>query len=120
MRPLKTREVDGVLIVTLEESTGINDGQSDAYRQKIYEAVEDLPRPRVAIDLAPIDFLSSSGVAMLIGLRRRVAAAQGALVLFGLHPYVQDLLKVMKILPLFRVAVDEPGALALLSPTPAA
>ena len=120
MRPLKTRDAGGVLIITLEESAGVNDGQSDAYRQKIYEAVEDRPRPRVAVDLGPIDFLSSSGVAMLIGLRRRVAASRGELVLYGLHPYVQDLLKVMKIAPLFRIADDEAGALGLLSPTPAA
>jgi anti-sigma B factor antagonist len=120
MRPLKTREAGDVLIITLEEPAGVNDGQSDAYRQKIYELIEDLSRPRVAVDLGPIDFLSSSGVAMLIGLRRRVAASQGELVLYGLHPYVQDLLRVMKISPLFRIADDEDGALGLLSPTSAA
>ena len=119
MRPLKTRDEGGVLILTLEETAGVNDGQSDVYRQKVYEAVEDLTRPRVAVDLGPIDFLSSSGVALLIGLRRRVASAGGTLVLYRLHPYVQDLLKVMKIAPLFRIADDEAGALGMLSPTPA-
>lgn len=120
MRPPQTRDVGGVLILTLEEPAGVNDGQSDGYRQRVYEAIEARSRPRVAVDLGPIDFLSSSGVAMLISLRRRVAAARGELVLFGLHPYVQDLLRVMKIAPLFRVAGDEAGALALLEPSPAA
>lgn len=119
MRPLKTREAGGVLILTLEEPAGVNDGQSDVYRQKVYEAVEDLTRPRVAVDLGPIDFLSSSGVALLIGLRRRIAASGGSLVLFRLHPYVQDLLRVMKIAPLFRIADDEAGALGMLSSTSA-
>lgn len=119
MRPVKTRDEGGILILTLEEMAGINDGRSDLYRQKVYEAVSDLPRPRVAVDLGPIDFLSSSGVALLIGLRRRVAASQGSLVLFGLHPYVQDLLRVMKIAPLFRIADDEAGAVGLLSSTSA-
>ena len=119
MRPVTTREERGVLILALEEPAGVNDGQSDLYRQKIYEAVNGLERPLVAVDLRPIDFLSSSGVALLIGLRRRVDAAAGSLVLFGLHPYVQDLLRVMKIAPLFRIADDEAGALELLSPTSA-
>jgi anti-sigma B factor antagonist len=117
MQPLKTRDEGGVLILTLEEMAGINDGQSDVYRQQIYEAISDLPRPRVAVDLAPIDFLSSSGVALLIGLRRRIAMSQGSLVLFGLHPYVQDLLRVMKIAPLFQIADDEKSALGMLSST---
>jgi anti-sigma B factor antagonist len=119
MRPVTTREERGVLILTLEESAGVNDGQSDIYRQTIYETIHDLPQPRVAVDLRPIDFLSSSGVALLIGLRRRIGNSGGSLVLFGLHPYVRDLLRVMKIAPLFRIADDEAGALAMLSPSPA-
>jgi anti-sigma B factor antagonist len=119
MQPPKTRDEGGVLILTLEEMAGINDGQSDVYRQQVYEVVSDLPRPRVAVDLGPIDFLSSSGVALLIGLRRRIATSQGSLVLFGLHPYVKDLLRVMKIAPLFQIADDEESALRMLSSTSA-
>jgi anti-anti-sigma factor len=119
MRPVTTREEEGVLILTLEEAAGINDGQSDLYRQTIYETVHDRPRPRVAVDLRPIDFLSSSGVALLIGLRRRVGDAGGTLVLYGMHPHVRDLLRIMKIAPLFRIADDEAGALAMLPPTSA-
>jgi anti-sigma B factor antagonist len=118
MRPLKTREEGGILILTLDEAASVNDGQSDVYRQAIYSTIEEIPRPRVAVDLGPIDFLSSSGVALLIGLRRRVAASEGTLVLYRLHPYVQDLLRMMKVMPLFRVAPDEEAALAVFQPSP--
>ncbi len=119
MRPVTTRDERGVLILTLEEPAGVNDGQSDVYRQKVYQAVHDLPRPRVAVDLGPIDFLSSSGVALLIGLRRRVESAGGELMLFRVHPHVRDLLRIMKIEPLFRTADDEDSAVTALSPTSA-
>jgi anti-sigma B factor antagonist len=119
-RPLETREVGGVLILTLGEAASVNDGQSDLFRHAVYEAIEETPRPRVAVDLGPIDFLSSSGVALLIGLRRRVLASEGSLVLFKLHPYVEHLLRMMKLLPLFRVAPDEESALALLDSSPSA
>jgi hypothetical protein len=36
------------------------------------------------------------------------------LVLYGLHPYVEDLLRMMKLVPLFQIAPDEESALALL------
>jgi anti-anti-sigma factor len=119
MRPVTTRDEGGVLILALEEPAGVNDGQSDVYRQRVYLALHDLPRPRVAVDLRPIDFLSSSGVALLIGLRRRVESAGGSLVLYGMHPHVRDLLRIMKIAPLFQIADDEDSAVAALSSTSA-
>jgi anti-anti-sigma factor len=119
MRPVSTRDEGGVLILALEEPAGVNDGQSDVYRQKVYQTVHDLARPKVAVNLHSIDFLSSSGVALLIGLRRRVEAAGGSIVLFGVHPHVKDLLRIMKIEPLFRTADDEESALAALSSTSA-
>jgi anti-anti-sigma factor len=119
MRPVTTRDEGGVLILKLEDPAGVNDGDSDHYRQSVYETVHDRPRPRVVVDLRSIDFLSSSGVALLIGLRRRVGEAGGSLVLYGMHPHVRDLLRVMKIAPLFRIADDEAGAMAMLPPTSA-
>ena len=47
--------------------------------------------PRVAIDLGAIDYISSTGIALLIGTKRRVEARQGRLVLFGLQPEVLEL-----------------------------
>jgi anti-sigma B factor antagonist len=118
MRPVTIRDERGVLILGLEEPAGVNDGESDVYRQKVYEAIDGLVKPRVAIDLGSIDFLSSSGVALLIGLRRRIGVAGGSLVLFGLRPYVGDLLRVMKIASLFTVAADEASAVGLLASPP--
>ncbi len=118
MRPLNSRETDGVLIITLDDPLSVNDGQSDLYRQSIYGFIAEHPRPRVAVDLAPIEFLSSSGVALLIGLRRRVVASDGSLALFHVHSYVQDLLCMMKLSSLFQIVPDEVAALALLPPLP--
>ena len=119
MRPVKAREVGGVLVLALDDQASVNDGQSDLYRKSIYDRIAERPTPRVAVDLGAIEFLSSSGVAFLIGLRRRVAGQGGELALFGLHPDVVDLLGMMKIGPLFKVGEDEPAALGLLSPSPA-
>jgi anti-sigma B factor antagonist len=117
MRPLNLRDVGGVLIVVLDDPTAVNDGQSDQFRTTLYEKVEEINKPRVAVDLSLMDFLSSSGVALLVGLRRRVDALQGGLVLLRPHPYVQDLLRMMKLAPLFQFADDEPTAITLLPPS---
>ncbi|WP_435016640.1 STAS domain-containing protein [Tundrisphaera sp. TA3] len=118
MPPPNTREQDGVLILKLDDLATVNDGQAIAPRQAIYQVATEGDPPRVAIDLTDIDFLSSSGVAMLIGLKRRVEAKAGRLVLFGLHPYVMDLFHVMKLAELFQIAPGEADAIALLSSSP--
>ena len=118
MRPPQIREQGGVLIVTLDDPAAVNDGMAAHIRQPIYQAVLDETAPRVAIDMSPIDYLSSSGVALLIGVKRRVDQVAGQLVLFGLHPDVLELLKSMRLASLFQIAPDQDQALELLPPLP--
>jgi anti-sigma B factor antagonist len=119
MRPPTISEEAGVLVITFDDQASMNDGRSDAYRQSLYDLLQSVPEPRVAADLAPIDYLSSSGVALLVGLKRRLDARQGKLVLFHLHPYVLDVLRVMKLDRLLAIAESREAALAQLAPPPA-
>jgi len=119
MRPPTTSEEAGILVITFDDPNGLNDGLSDAFRQSIYELVQEREGPQVAADLSPVDYLSSSGLAVLIGLQRRVNARKGKLVLCHLQPYVQDVLRITKLLPHFNVAPDRDAAFALLSTRPA-
>jgi anti-sigma B factor antagonist len=119
MRPPTTNDEAGVLVITFDDPNALNDGRSDGFRQSIYEVVEARPNPQVAADLGPVDYLSSSGVAVLVGLKRRVEAHNGKLVLFQLHPYVQDVLRITRLTQFFTIADDRPTALAALSPPPA-
>ena len=73
----------------------------------------------VAADLSPVDYLSSSGVALLVGLKRRVDSHEGKLVLYQLQPYVHDVLRVTKLTQLFDISPDRQSAFALLSASPA-
>jgi anti-sigma B factor antagonist len=119
MRPPTTSEEGGILVVTFDDPSGLNDGRADAFRQALYEVVQAQARPLVAADLGAIDYLSSSGVALLVGLKRRVDAHNGTLVLYHLQPYVYDVLRVTKLTQLFTIAPDRESAFALLSPSPA-
>ena len=118
MRPPQIREQGGVLIVTLDDPNAVNDGMATHLRQPLYQAVLDQTAPRIAVDLSLIDYLSSSGVALLIGIKRRVDQVKGQLVLFQIHPDVADLLSSMKLMSLFRVAGNQEEALELLPPVP--
>ena len=118
MLSFSTREDSDALIITIDEPAAINDFRSSAFRDALYEVVEARGEPRIAVDLGPVDYLSSSGVAILVGLKRRIEAQNGKLVLFRTQPIVLDLLRIMKLTQYFTFVETEADALASLRPLP--
>ena len=86
-----------------------------ALRDALYELVATNNEPLLAIDLAKVDYLSSSGVAILVGLKRRVETKGGKIVIFHVQPIVRDLLGVMKLDRFFIITDDEAAAHRLVA-----
>jgi anti-sigma B factor antagonist len=120
MSSFSTRDASDVLVVHFESAAGLNDFRNNALRDALYELVQTRSDPRFAVDLENVDYLSSSGVAVLVGLKRRVDARRGQIVFYQVQPVVRDLLAVMKLDRFFTIAEDEPRALASLRPVPTA
>ncbi len=118
MRALKSREEAGILVITLDDPASLNEGRSDTFRESLYDIVSNHADARVALNLAAIEYLSSSGVALLIGLKRRLSGRGGTLVLCHLQPYIVDILNVMKLYSFFTIVPDEASALAMLQSSP--
>jgi anti-sigma B factor antagonist len=119
MSSFSVREGADALVVVIDDPVALNDFRSNCFREALYQAVGGEGR-RVALDLGRVDFLSSSGVAILVGLKRRLEAQGGKLVVFGVQPMVDDLLKITRLTQYFRFAPAEPEALELLRPLPTA
>jgi anti-sigma B factor antagonist len=120
MSAFTTRVESDVLIVKFETPAGLNDFRNNALRDALYDLVQNRPDPVLAVDLQKVDYLSSSGVAILVGLKRRVDTRKGKIVFFHVQPVVRDLLAVMKLDRFFNIADDESQALASLRPLPTA
>ncbi|WP_435010621.1 STAS domain-containing protein [Tundrisphaera lichenicola] len=114
MRPPLVHEEGDVLLISLDDPIAVNEGQAHGLRKLLYEPIESRDSPKVAIDLGGIDYLSSTGIALVIGLKRRVEAREGRLVLFQLRPEILDLFSVMKLTTLFTILPDQEQALDLL------
>jgi len=115
-----TRPESDVLYITFESASGLNDFRNNALRDSLYELVEAEGSLRFAIDLVNVDYLSSSGVAILVGLKRRVETKGGKIVIYHLQPIVRDLLSVMKLDQFFLIADDKAVAVASLRSLPSA
>jgi anti-sigma B factor antagonist len=116
MSTFNTREESDALVLVFENAAGLNDFRNNALRDAIYELVQGRQDPRVALDMVNVDYLSSSGVAILVGLKRRIDTRGGKIVLFHVQPIVRDLLQVMKLDRYFPLADDESAALSSLRP----
>jgi anti-sigma B factor antagonist len=119
MRPLPIEEMGSVLVVRIGQNSALNELETSGLRQAVYDALAARPSPLVAIDLTGVDSITSTGIALLIGTKRRVDAAEGQLVLFGLHPDIHDLFNSMKLTALFDIADSATAALALFPSLPA-
>lgn len=120
MSTFSTRPESDGLIVTFETASSLNDFRNNALRDSLYELVDQQGEPRFALDLEKVDYLSSSGVAILVGLKRRVETKGGKIVLYHVQPIVSDLLAVMKLDRFFLIRDDQQRALDSLRPMPTA
>jgi len=78
-----------------------------SYRRTLHAAVDQGTGP-VTLDLAGLEQLDATGLAMLLGTARRAEAAGRALVLRNVPPRVSRLLRLTR---LNRVLREEPAAL---------
>jgi anti-sigma B factor antagonist len=119
MSSFSVREEPDGLVVRIDDAAALNDFRPNALRDALYETVVNHEGVRVAFDLSLVESLSSSGIAILVGLKRRVDAQHGKLVLFQVQPNALDSLRITHLTKLFLFADDEPSALTLLRPLPA-
>jgi anti-sigma B factor antagonist len=115
-----TRPQSDVLVVKLESAASLNDFRNTGLRDSLYELIQVDKASNFAVDLEKIDYLSSSGVAILVGLKRRVETKGGKIAIYHLQPIVFDLLGVMKLDRFFLIADDEASAIASIRPLPPA
>ncbi len=118
MSYFSTRPESDVLVIAFENPAALNDFRNSPLRDALYELVQAQAEARFAVDLSQVDYLSSSGVAILVGLKRRVEARNGKIVIYHVQPIVRDLLAVMKLDRFFTIADDEEPSARLVSLPP--
>jgi stage II sporulation protein AA (anti-sigma F factor antagonist) len=81
---------------------------SDMFGESVYGQ-------RLALDMSNVVSLDSSGVNWLLVCQKRVRQAGGQLVLHSLSPIARNVIKVLNLQTVFRLADDEEGAVQLLA-----
>ena len=104
---ITVRDVGNAKVV--EVAGDVDLGTSPALRSTLFEA---LPRAaRVALNLAAIRYIDSSGIATLIEVLRDSQRMNKEFVLFGLSPAVLEVFRLTHVIRIFRVFQNEQDAL---------
>ncbi|MFV1965309.1 MAG: STAS domain-containing protein [Pirellulaceae bacterium] len=75
---------------------------------------EDAYTNRLMIDMSEVASLDSSGVNWLLVCQKRVREAGGSFVLHSLSPIAKNVVKVLNLQTVFKLAADDSEALRLL------
>jgi anti-sigma B factor antagonist len=106
-------ETKGAVMLVRVQANQVGADTADQFRTQI---LKDLPREgaRVALDLTLVEFMDSSGLGALVSLLKAVRPT-GELVLFGLKPSVQEILRLTHLDSVFVAAPNEDAAFALFT-----
>jgi anti-sigma B factor antagonist len=87
-------------IVTLSLSGKLDTTSAKAFEQKILAHIESGDR-RFIIDLAQLDYISSSGLRVLVAAAKRLANDNGKIVLCSLKDSVREVFNIVGFLSVF-------------------
>jgi anti-sigma B factor antagonist len=74
--------------------------------------IDEIERPKLLLDFATVDHLSSAALGMLINANNRIKQRNGMLRLANIKPQIREVFTITKLDKLFRILPDRQGALA--------
>jgi anti-sigma B factor antagonist len=109
---IESEQVGGVSVVTAH---GRLDGiYSSAFANRVGELITGT-NPKILIDFADIDFVTSAGLRAVLLLMRKAKASGGAFALCGINDQVREVLDISGFAEVFSIHAGRPEGIAALS-----
>jgi anti-anti-sigma factor len=104
-----TRTQGDVIVAAI---TGSLDSITSPQAQQAFDALVAKGAKKLAVDCSALDYISSAGLRVLLGLAKQLSAKGGSLRTFGLNPTVKEVFEISGFSMIFRVFPGEREALA--------
>ena len=101
-----------VKVVDFIENKILDEANIAEIGQQIRALIEAKDRPKVLLDFANVDHLSSAALGMLIEVNNRVKQQNGQLRLASIKPQIMEVFEITKLNKLFRIMPTRADALA--------
>jgi anti-sigma B factor antagonist len=104
-----------VKVVDFIESKILDEANIAEIGQALTALVESKDRPKILLDFAKVDHLSSAALGMLINVNNRVKQQSGQLRLSNIRPQIMEVFEITKLNKLFKILPTRAEALASYS-----
>ena len=97
---LVVQTIKDVTCVTFTDASVVDAHLIESIRKELFDLVDNQNRRKLVLDMAKVQYLSSSALGVLIPLNEKVLKLKGGLFLCGVNP---EIMKVFKITNLDRL-----------------
>ena len=112
---LKAFEQGGVMVVEFKDSKILDETVIQEIGNELFGLVDKQFRPKMLLDFANVDYLSSAALGKLITLHKRVREANGQLRLCNIQSTIEEVFKITRLNKLFNIAKNRDDAIKSLS-----
>lgn len=112
MLQVKVETKQGVLIIHLKGE--LDHHTADGLRQEIEDALDRTRARHLILHAKGLTFMDSSGVGVIIGRYKRVAAAGGKIIVTGLNPLIRRIFEISGLFKILGEADTIDSAVTLL------
>jgi anti-sigma B factor antagonist len=110
--PLAVTQEKSVRVVEFTQSKILDEANIADIGQTLNVLVDETDPPKLLLDFANVDHLSSAALGMLININNRVKQQNGQLRLTNIKPPIQEVFNITRLNKLFRIYPTRAEALA--------
>lgn len=103
------RTQPGLAVIDLH---GEIDGRADDALNAAYAEAEQANPPVIVLNFDRVEYINSTGIALIVGLLARARQAHRRLVVYGLSDHYQEIFAITRLTDFMTIVPDEASALA--------
>jgi anti-anti-sigma factor len=106
------REQDGMAIIDLH---GELDGFADTGLTEVYQAAERNNPSAVLLNFGDVDYINSTGIALIVGLLAQARKSRRPILTCGLSDHYQEIFRITRLSDFMTIVEDEASAIQQMS-----
>jgi anti-sigma B factor antagonist len=110
-RFLEVERIGEVTVVNFTDKKILDEEKIQAIGDDLSQLVENLPSPKILLNLSQVEYLSSSAIGKFISVHKKVNAKGGQLVFCGIKAEIYEIFELLKMHTRFNIQKDEQSAL---------
>ena len=107
------QRIDGIVVFSINEK-GLNHNNAASLKEKIFLEIAE-GNTKIILDLHQVEEMDTSGLGVLTFGRRQANSTGGNIILVGINPAVQSLLRIAQLTRVFEIFNTKDEAVAAFS-----